>query len=61
MLKELIKNDIICHSFYLCYNHKMWFILKKNYYNIEKNINKIYRGDYTNFLDPLTLNKVKNI
>ena len=38
---------------------------KKDYYNIEKNINKIYRGENTNFLDPSTyknvVNKLKNI
>lgn len=36
----------------------MVIYLKKNYYNIEKNINKIFRDDYTNFLDPVTLKKV---
>ena len=38
---------------------------KKDYYIIEKNINKIYRGEYTNFLDPITykniINKLKGI
>ena len=31
---------------------------KKDYYNIEKNKDKIIKGNYTNFLDPSTLNKV---
>lgn len=31
---------------------------KKDYYIIEKNINKIYRGEATNFLDPTTLKNV---
>ena len=31
---------------------------KKDYYIIEKNINKIYRGESTNFLDPTTLKNV---
>lgn len=31
---------------------------KKDYYIIEKNINKIIRGSYTNFLDPSTSKKV---
>lgn len=38
---------------------------KKDYYNIEKNVNKIYRGENTNFLDPNTyknvVSKLKNI
>ena len=38
---------------------------KKDYYNIEKNVNKIYRGENTNFLDPSTYknvaSKLKNI
>lgn len=38
---------------------------KKDYYNIEKNVNKIYRGENTNFLDPSTyknvVSKLKNI
>lgn len=33
---------------------------KKDYYIIEKNINKIYRGEATNFLDPTTLKNVIN-
>lgn len=33
---------------------------KKDYYNIEKNRDKIIKGNYTNFLDPSTLNKVKS-
>ena len=33
---------------------------KKDYYNVEKNIDKIKRGEYTNFLDPSTLNKVQS-
>ncbi len=33
---------------------------EKNYYIIEKNINKIYRGEPTNFLDPNTLKNVIN-
>ena len=33
---------------------------KKDYYIIEKNINKIYRGESTNFLDPTTLKNVIN-
>lgn len=39
--------------------------MKKNYYDIEKNLNKIYKGEPTYFLDPLTYNivskKLKNI
>jgi len=31
---------------------------KKDYFNIEKNINKIINNKYTNFLDPSTLSKV---
>ena len=31
---------------------------KKDYYVIEKNTNKIYRGESTNFLDPTTLKNV---
>lgn len=31
---------------------------KKNYYIVEKNINKILNGEYTNFLDPGTFYKV---
>ena len=31
---------------------------KKDYYIIEKNINKIYRGESTNFIDPTTLKNV---
>ena len=31
---------------------------KKDYYIIEKNINRIYRGEATNFLDPTTLKNV---
>ena len=31
---------------------------KRDYYNIEKNINKILNGEYTNFLDPSTFYKV---
>ena len=31
---------------------------KKDYYIIEKNINKIYKGESTNFLDPTTLKNV---
>ncbi len=31
---------------------------KKDYYNIEKNINKIIKGEYTNFIDPATYNKL---
>ena len=31
---------------------------KKNYYNIEKNINKIMNGECTNFLDPSTYYKL---
>ena len=38
---------------------------KKDYYIIEKNLNKIYRGEPTNFLDPNTykniITKLKNI
>ena len=33
---------------------------KKDYYIVEKNINKIIRGEYTNFLDPSTRIKVCN-
>ena len=33
---------------------------KKDYYIIEKNRDKIIKGNYTNFLDPSTLNKVKS-
>ena len=37
---------------------------KKDYYIVEKNVNKIIRGEYTNFLDPLTfrnvISKLKN-
>ena len=31
---------------------------KKDYYIIEKNINKIYRGEPTNFLDPSTIKSI---
>ena len=31
---------------------------KKDYYLIEKNVNKLYRGEATNFLDPATYKKV---
>ena len=31
---------------------------KKDYYIIEKNVNKIIRGEYTNFLDPCTFKNV---
>lgn len=31
---------------------------KKDYYSIEKNVNKIVNNKYTNFLDPSTLSKV---
>ena len=31
---------------------------KKDYYIVEKNVNKIVRGEYTNFLDPATLKNV---
>ena len=31
---------------------------KKDYYIVEKNVNKIMRGEYTNFLDPQTLKSV---
>ena len=31
---------------------------KKDYYIVEKNVNKIMRGEYTNFLDPQTLKNV---
>ena len=31
---------------------------KKDYYTVEKNVNKIYRGEYTNFLDPGTFKNV---
>ena len=38
---------------------------KKDYYIVEKNLNKIYRGESTNFLDPHTyknvINKLKGI
>lgn len=38
---------------------------KKDYYIVEKNVNKILRGEYTNFLDPntqkLTCSKLKGI
>ena len=37
---------------------------KKDYYTVEKNINKIIRGEYTNFLDPstykLVIGRLKN-
>ena len=33
---------------------------KKHFYIIEKNVNKIIRGDSTNFLDPSTLKNVCN-
>lgn len=33
---------------------------KKDYYNIEKNRDKIIKGSHTNFLDPATLAKVKS-
>ena len=33
---------------------------KKDYYIIEKNLNKIYRNESTNFLDPTTLKNVIN-
>ena len=31
---------------------------KKDYYIIEKNINKIYQREYTNFLDPITYKNI---